>query len=617
MGRVTRLLPTMMCGLTAMTQPGLAHLGPKTGKVLPRILAPVLLSILFACLPLPAGQGDTKPEVTTQESTPTFKMEVERNLVLVRVVVRDSNGKAVGNLGKEDFQLLDNGKAQNIVHFSAEIPGTKAVPPKPTPAEIVDEEMGVIPENRLASSTPQRFLALFFDDVHLQFADLARSREAALQFLDSTQAAGDRVGIFTSSGQKQLDFTDDREAIREGLNKLLPRPITARNEKTCPDVFDYQAYQIIHTSDPDALAIATQEAYQCNYEGTRIELDVAMKASEDLAKEQAYVVLSAFQTETDYALRSIEQLIRRISFTPGQRNVVLVSPGFLTMSEERKLSDITERALRSGVVISSLDARGLYVSMPLGDAARDVPVLPRRADLTGKKARLELEGESQATDVLHHLAYDTGGEFFHNSNDLVRGFHQVGRLAEYYYVLGFSPQSLKMDGRFHTLSVKLPNSKGLSIQARSGYFAPSKPADAATQAKEEVERAVYSSDEMSELPIEVHTQFFKLHGADTRLSILTRLDMRFVSFRKEEGRNVNSLKLVTALFDRDGKIVDGKVKDVTFRLLDGSLEKLVQSGLTTRVSFDVKPGTYTVRQVVRDSEGARISALNRTVQIPF
>ena len=581
------------------------------------ILALTLASILFGCLPLLAGQNDAQSEVTTQESTPVFKMQVERNLVLLRVVVRDSKGKAAGNLSKGDFELLDNGKPQNIVHFSAEVPGSKAVPPKPIPPETVDEEMGVIAETTLAASTPQRFLALFFDDVHLEFSDLARTREAAERFLASTQAAGDRVGIFTTSGEKQLDFTDDKEAIHEALNKLLPRQIVSRDNSACPDIFDYQAYKIVHTSDPNALEIAIQEAFQCNYEGLRIDPEDSRRLSETLAREQAYRVMNAYQTETEHALRAVGQLIRHISFSPGQRNIVLVSPGFLTVSEERQVSALAERALRSDVVINSLDARGLYVSLPLGDATKKISVLPRRVDLVGQKAQLSLEQESLVSDVLRSLAYDTGGEFFHNSNDLEQGFHQVGRLAEYYYVLGFSPQNLKLDGRFHNLRVSLANGKGLNIQARSGYFAPSKPADALAQAKEEIERALYSSDELSELPIEVHTQFFKLHGADTRLSILTRLDMRFITFRKEDGRNLNNLKLVTAIFDRDGKIVDGKVKDVEFRLLDGSLEKLFQSGLTTRVSFDVKPGTYTVRQVVRDSEGAHISALNRTVEIPF
>ncbi len=608
----------MLCELTGRIASARARLRHASEIRAAGILAPTLASILFGCLPLLAGQDNAKSEVITQESTPVFKMQVERNLVLVRAVVRDSKGKAIGNLRKEDFELLDNGKPQSIAHFSAEVPGSKAVPPKPVPAEIVDEEMGVISENKVAASTPQRFLALFFDDIHLEFSDLAQARQAAERFLTSMQAAGDRVGVFTASGEKQLDFTDDTEAVHEALDKLLPRHIVPQGSKTCPDVFDYQAYRIVHTSDPDALEIAIQEALQCHYEGLPIDPEVARTASETIARQEAYQVINAYQTETQYALRAISQLIRRISFSPGQRNIVLVSPGFLTVGDERELSALAERALRSDVVINSLDARGLYVSLPLGDATQDIPVLPRRADLVGKKAQLSLEQESRASDVLRSLAYDTGGEFFHNSNDLEQGFHQVGRLAEYYYVLGFSPQNLKVDGRFHSLKVKLANGKGLTIQARSGYFAPSKPADAAAQAKEEVERALYSSDELSELPIEVHTQFFRLNGADTRLSILTRLDMRFVSFRKDEGgRNLNNLKLVTALFDRDGKIVDGKVKDVEFRLLDGSLEKLLHSGLTTRVSFDVKPGTYTVRQVVRDAEGAHISALNRTVEIPF
>jgi VWFA-related protein len=617
MGRVTRLLPAMMCELTATTEPGPARLRRDGGRLFLSILASALAALLFACLPLLAAQDSAEPEVTTQESTPTFKMEVERNLVLVRVVVRDSNGKAIGNLGKDDFQLLDSGKPQNIVHFSAEVPGSKTVPPKALPPAATDEEMGVISETAAAASTPQRFLALFFDDVHLEFPDMARVRQAAEHYLANTQMAGDRVGIFTTSGEKQLDFTDNKEAVEEGLSKLLPRPIVPREENACPDVFDYQAYKIVHTSDPNALAIATREAFQCNYEGVQIDPQIALSASQNIARERAYRVMNVYQTETEYALRSLGQVIRRISYSPGQRNIVLVSPGFLTVSDEREVSALAERALRAGVVINSLDARGLYVSHPLGDASKSIRVLPTRADMIGEKVQLALEGESLASDVLRNLAYDTGGEFFHNSNDLDQGFNQVGRLAEYYYVLGFSPQNLKADGRFHNLKVKLANGKGLTIQARSGYFAPDKPADAAAQAKEEVERAVYSSDELSELPIEVHTQFFKLHGADTRLSILTRLDMRFVPFRKEDGRNVNNLKLVTALFDRDGKIVDGKIKDLEFRLLDGSLEKLVQSGLTTRVSFDVKPGTYTVRQVVRDSEGAHISALNRTVEIPF
>ncbi len=141
--------------------------------------------------------------------------------------------------------------------------------------------------------------------------------------------------------------------------------------------------------------------------------------------------------------------------------------------------------------------------------------------------------------------------------------------------------------------------------------------DPAQQAQEEITQAIFSRDELNELPIQIQTQFFKLNELDARLSVLTRLDVKFIRFRKEAGRSLNHVTLVTVLFDRDGKYVTGKEKTIEFRLLEGSLEKLGQSGLRARTSFDVKPGTYIVRQVVRDAEGAQITALNRTVEIPF
>jgi hypothetical protein len=77
------------------------------------------------------------------------------------------------------------------------------------------------------------------------------------------------------------------------------------------------------------------------------------------------------------------------------------------------------------------------------------------------------------------------------------------------------------------------------------------------------------------------------------------------------------LRLVTVLFDRDGKYIVGKEKIVDFHLRDVSLQKLASSGITTKTSFDVQPGAYLVRQVVREAEGGQISELNRAIEIPY
>jgi hypothetical protein len=47
-------------------------------------------------------------------------------------------------------------------------------------------------------------------------------------------------------------------------------------------------------------------------------------------------------------------------------------------------------------------------------------------------------------------------------------------VPEITYLLGFKPADLKADGSFHPLTVKLDTDRQLSLQARKGYFAPSR-----------------------------------------------------------------------------------------------------------------------------------------------
>lgn len=583
----------------------------RAGRACWSSIAAVLVPIVcfFAAFSALADQNPDPPELLTRETQPTFKLEVQRNLVVVRAVVRDAKGRPVPNLRKEDFRVFDNGKAQAITQFGLEtLSSGRAKEPEASQRQLDAE---ALPETATAPFTPQRYLALYFDDVHLPFGELARTRDAGERYVAAAIQPIDRVAIFTASGEVTLDFTADLRKIQESLLRLRPRPIAPREQDPCPEIFEYQAYKIVHEHDAYALAAATEEAVHCRYRDDETFQDVA----EADAEGEAVRVLNFSEQEAEYALRGLDHLVRRLAALPGQRNIVLVSPGFLTMTQQYRTNEVVDRALRSAVVINTLDARGLYVPLPLGDASQRPVVVARRPDLMGHKAQIQIEAMSRVADPLRDLAYDTGGEFFHNSNDFDEGFRKVGALPEAYYVLAFSPQNLKFDGRFHSLRVSVP--AGLTVQARRGYFTPKERSDATAQAKEEIEQAVFSHDEVKELPVEVHTQFFKLQEGDAKLSILTHVDLHLLHFRKGDGRNRNNLTFVTALFDRDGKYLTGKEKLVEFRLLDGSLEKLLESGVTTKTSFEVKPGTYLVRQVVRDAEGGQLAGLNRTVEIPF
>jgi VWFA-related protein len=570
----------------------------------------------FSGVMVTAGQSAPDPEIASHDVQSPFKVHVQRNMVLVRVIVRDSSGHSVSTLHKEDFRLFDNGKLQVIDQFALELPGT--APANLGRAAREESEEEAAPGAKAENSTPRNYQALYFDDMQMKFEDIAYARDAADRYLAKTLTAADRVGIFTSSGQNNLDFTDDRSRLHQALFKIRPMPMITTGTNSCPDISDYQAFLIAEQHDPYALAIASDEAYQCNCQGmTGLSAQSCQSQVASTAQEEAVRLWNEWITVFRAVLRGLEQVVRRTALLPGQRSVIFLSPGLLLYNLEPEIDALTDRALRANVVLNALDPRGLYTIIPGGDASQSHAVNPSRQDLMGKKAQIIMDGISRDEEVLSYLAADTGGQFFHNSNDLDKGFRQVGTLSDAYYVLAFTPRTLKMDGRFHRLKVSLVNPAGFTLQARHGYFAPKAPVDSAAKANEELEQAIYSQDELKELPVDLHTQFFKFDESKARLAVLTHLDLSSVRFRKEQDRNLNNLTFVTVLFDRDGKYVIGKEKRVEFRLRDATLAKLTQTGITMKTEFDLKPGTYLVRQVVRDSEAGQLSGLNRTVEIPY
>jgi hypothetical protein len=147
-------------------------------------------------------------------------------------------------------------------------------------------------------------------------------------------------------------------------------------------------------------------------------------------------------------------------------------------------------------------------------------------------------------------------------------------------------------------------------------LAPPHASDPAELAKQEVEEAFFSRDQISDLPVSLNTQFFKSSESKARLSILARVDVKRLRFRKADGRNSDTLTIVGGVFDRNGNYVTGSQKVVDMKLKDQTLEALPASGVTIKSTLDVAPGSYVVRLVVRDSEGQLMSAQNSVVEIP-
>ena len=575
-----------------------------------------------------APQNPNPPEIQahegqSQEAQPTFQLHVERNLVTVRVVVRDANDRPVSNLHQEDFRLFDDGKPQDILGFTVET-GYPHPAPEAAPSAPVSADKTTVAPRAPAKTVAQRFVILYFDDFHLEAEGIGRTRDAAWRYVTTAVRPQDRVAIFTATGKDQIDFTEDREKLHDTLSRLVPKP---RNSNGCPEISDYEAY-LITKQAPEALAVAHIEAIQCDCgendtippidpvtERSALLMgppggpDVCPPVAKMRVERDAAQVWDLANMQSQYSLQGIEIAVRRLAAMPGQRSLVLVSPGFLAETQADKIDGITNRALQQDVVISAIDAAGLAARNPHG-------MIAGRPDLETHKFMIANSGTVASEDVLASLSAGTGGVFFHNSNDFNDGFRQTAAIPEVYYVLTFSPPNVKLDGKFHSLKVALNTRERLIVQARRGYFASASGLAGRPSSQDELEKVVFSREEFHGLSAEVSAQVEKASDRESKLTVMIHVDVRLLQFRKEGDRSVDKLIFHTTLFDPDGKYVTAKEASLDLHLKDTTLERLVQSGLNAKTSFQVAPGRYRVREVVRDTESKGMSALNCIVEVP-
>jgi hypothetical protein len=286
-----------------------------------------------------------------------------------------------------------------------------------------------------------------------------------------------------------------------------------------------------------------------------------------------------------------------MSEKPGQRILVLASSGFIRPTSLRDSTGaLIDQAIRSRVLISTMDARGLVA--PAGG-------LP-----------LNSMEEAARSDFLWEVAAGTGGKFIHNTNGLEEGFARVAEAPEVTYMLGFSPESLNPDGKFHALKVKLKDKRGFEVQARHGYFAPDHAVTGAENSRDEIRTAVFSKEEVHDIPVVMTTELEKISDTQTKLTVVSTIDVARLHFRRVDGKDANEVDVVSALFDRDGNYIEGVRNNVSLRLVDEVLRSRESAPIESRAEFKVAPGTYIIRLVARDNEGEMMTAQNGSVEIP-
>ncbi len=401
---------------------------------------------------------------------------------------------------------------------------------------------------------------------------------------------------------------NDQDKLQAALAKIVPVPrLQAAN--ACPDISYYQADLILNRQDQAATEAAVREVDVC-----MPAFSQSRERAEQVVISAARAALSMGEQETRVAVSALLSAVRRLEVMAGQRNVVLVSPGFLKAGSERDVSNTIQRAIQANVTIHAIDARGLWTD-PAGQAGGTA--LDFEAERI--KRSLATDAMTSASDVMVELTSGSGGWFFRNSNALDLGFQQVAAVPEYQYMLSFAPQGLTPDGKYHALRVSLKGARGVSVEARRGYFAPRRDPDPDKQAKQEIQAEVLSRGERNDLTVDVATRILgDAKGASEPkyvLAVFTRLDLKTLDFRRAGDRYSNEVRNVTVLFDGNGNVVAGKDQLASLSFSGKELEKHRETGVIWRTDFDLTPGTYLLRVVARDSEGQRLASRSQAITV--
>ena len=575
--------------------------------------------VLLLCASLCLGQSDSVPslgaatkqdpsKVTDKngllnptEEVLTFKKRV--NLVVVPVVVRDKEGKAVGSLKREDFRLFDDGKVQSISTFNIETNGPAGE--RTRQGSVLDNP----PVDKVAGPSPSHFFAYLFDDVHLHTGDLMQVRVAAKKHLESGMGPNDRAAVFTTSGDVTLGFTDDKAQLTQSMERMKPGLVGGGTK--CPYMNYYLAKKVVSESESGSVSPAwdgaTDDTWNCFFSRAKNLEDKARELALNAARQE----MQSGNANTRRALLAIETAVRRLAAMPGARTLVLVSPGFQIDDDHVEQNSAITLANERNIVINALDARGLYTGINSADMGEAASTLMARQ----LEEPINLQGLWLQTNVMVELAAGTGGKFFHDNNDLFGGFNQLATPPEYVYMLAFRPEILKQGGRYHRLKVAVAKNRGWTIQARGGYYESAGAGDPEKMLSEELGKALFSREEMRTMPIVLKTGYLKKDGSSRELSVTTHLEISGIHFRKVDNKNVDDLTLVCGLFDLNGSYLQGKKQEISLRLEEDVLQQLTE-GMNVKTTFDVEPGAYQIRVVLRDSGDQLLSAVNGSGFIP-
>ena len=566
------------------------------------------LLVLAACSAV-RGQNPPPPPKTQDDV-----IRVYTELVQTDVMVFDKEGRFVNGLTKDNFELLIDGKARAIEALEQIRAGS-------------DEESQLaaargattINLNRPVPLDRGRIVFFYVDDFHMDLSGMKAAKQVISTFIDKEMGQNDQAAIASATGQIGFlqQLTTDRMVLSLALDRLNPRTFSVRDGDR-PPMSEYEAL-LIDQSDREVTDFFITETMRLN---PGINRDVAA----NIVRARSQSSLSQTLRMNQNTLSGLERLVQSAKNLPGRKVLFFLSGGFLVErgrgDTSSRMRDITNAAAKSGVVIYSMDTRGLVAS--LHDASSDRPFDPfGRLLFTAQR-------ELNATqDSLNALAADTGGKAVFNTNDLRKGLTPALKETSTYYLLAWKPDAeSQKQGRFRNLEVKLVNRPGLTVRVRKGFFDldPTPPAtdakapaqkDKPISAPAKLRESIAAAYPERALPILLSAAYYDLAERGPLVSTAIQVPGEFLVFGEQPDGKIQAVVDLTGVFyDDKGVPKTSFIERIVTTAPNLEATKSYRNDITFTYPAKVPPGLYQVRVAARDDKSGKTGSAHAWIEIP-
>jgi len=516
---------------------------------------------------------------------PTFKTTVE--YVEVDAIVSDRQGNFVRDLKKEDFQVLEDGKPQNIATFSV----------VDIPVESYDRPLfaanPIEPDVR-TNERPfdGRVYVMVVDDLHTLFGRGARVKVAAKEFIQKHLGANDLMAVVHTAGPTDAnqEFTNNKRLLQQAVDRVMGQKVQSATLNKTQEYYNTRDQR--QTGDPLNDPDDAERAFKA-----RQTLATLKNVSEWFANVRGRRKAILFVSEgIDYDINDM------IPANGSNHNSAS------TIIDDTR--DLIAAATRANVAIYGIDPRGLT---DLGDESITLTNFPDDTSLGIGTSSLQNEVRL-SQDSLRTISDETGGFAVVNRNQFADAYDRIVGDNSSYYVLAYYPPTDK-PGKFHKIDVRVTR-PGLTVRARRGYALPkvkaaSTKAAPANAASAEVREAIDSPIPVSGLTMHVFAAPFK--GTAPNASVLFGVEMRGRDLKPAPS---DVLELTYFAIDANGKIKGGNTDKVTLNLKPETKARVEQTGIRLLNRIDLPAGRYQLRVAAHDSAGGTVGSVLYDLEVP-